>query len=125
MATTAVKTPGQALAARLRYYLSIGPRTRRYRKGDDLHRAMIEALNYAATQPGYHTEATQDALAPGFPAALSWEKHILGCRASSSVVAAVNAMSPWRFAGLLGRMVDAGVSCTGDGERFFREMRDQ
>ena len=31
-------------------------------------------------------------------------------------------MSAWNFAALLGQMVDAGVTCTGDGERFFADM---
>jgi len=31
-------------------------------------------------------------------------------------------MSAWQFAALLGEMVDAGVTCTGDGERFFADM---
>jgi hypothetical protein len=31
-------------------------------------------------------------------------------------------MTAWQFADMLGRMVDAGVTCTGDGERFFAQM---
>jgi hypothetical protein len=31
-------------------------------------------------------------------------------------------MTAYRFAALLGQMVDAGVECTGDGERFFSTM---
>ena len=120
-------TPGQALAAALRRYFSVGPRTRRYRTRDgyrrDLHREMVEALMYAAQYPGYYSEATQTALRPGFGAALSYDKHVNGYRIDGTVRQRISDMTPWHFAALLGEMVDAGVTCTGDGERFFAQMR--
>jgi hypothetical protein len=119
---TATKTAGQELTATLRRYFSVGPRTRRYRKGTDLHREMIEALYLAAQYPGYYCQATQDAFHAGFGAALSYSKHVSGYRISGTLAAQIQTMSPWNFAAMLGQMVDAGVENTGTGERFFSEM---
>lgn len=119
-------TPGQELAAALRRYFSLGTRTRRYRRDRDgrrdLHTAMVEALMYAAQYPGYYVPATEAALRPGFGAALAYEKHVRGFRISGTLAQAINGLSAWRFAGLLGDMVDAGVTCTGDGERYFSDL---
>ena len=123
------QTAGQALAATLRRYFSVGPRTRRYRLDRyglmrDLHADMIEGImNAAQYGPGFYAEATQDALRPGFGTALAYEKHVRGYRISGTLAYEINSMSPWHFAALLGEMVDAGVTCAGDGERFFAQMR--
>ena len=113
-------TTGQQLTATLRRYMSIGPRTRRYRNSEDLHNRMTEYIEYAATMPGYFTETTQTALAAGWGAARSYDKHVSGYRISATKIAAINALSPYRFAALLGQMTDAGVETTGQGEEFFR-----
>jgi hypothetical protein len=115
-------TPGQELAAALRRFFSAGTRTRRYRGGRDLHAEMAEAVMYAAQYPGYYTSGTQGALKAGFGAALAYEKHIRGYRVPGALAAEIGAMTAWQFAGLLGRMTDAGVTNTGEGERFFAEM---
>lgn len=119
-------TAGQELAATLRRYFSIGTRTRRYRTDkwgrSDLHREMCEAVMYAAQVPGYYSEATEAAFRPGFSAALSYGKHVMGYRIDGTLAHHINSMSAWRFSSLLGEMVDAGVTCTGDGETFFAEM---
>jgi hypothetical protein len=119
-------TAGQQLTATLRRYFSIGTRTRRYRADSegrwDLHRKMVEALMYAAQYPGYYCEGTQEALRPGFGSALAYEKHVGGYRIDGTLAAEINSMTAWQFSALLGRMVDAGVTCTGDGERFFADM---
>ena len=124
MAST--KTPGQQLAATLRRYFSIGTRTRRYRTGSDgrrdMHGAMAQALIDAAQYPGYFSEATETALRPGFATALAYEKHVIGCRIDGTLAFHIKSLSAWQFAALLGQMVDAGVTCTGDGERFFAQM---
>jgi hypothetical protein len=116
------QTAGQELTAALRRYFSVGPRTRRYRKGADLHRDMIEAICLASQYPGYFVQRTQDALHAGFGAAFSYDKHVRGYRISGSLHRQISEMSPWHFTALLGRMVDAGVQTTGDGERFFAAM---
>lgn len=115
-------TAGKELAATLRRYFAVGPRTRRYRRGDDLHHRMAEAIMLAAQYPGYYTERTQSALHAGFGAALAYEKHVEGCRISGTLAQRINGMPPWKFAALLGQMVDAGVENTGTGERFFSDM---
>ena len=122
-----MSTSGQTLTATLRRYFSLGARSRRYRKDRygcrlDLHAEMVEALCNAAQYPGFYAPATQEALHAGFGAALAYGKHISGYRVSGTLIAAINAMSPWQFAALLGQMVDAGVTCTGEGERFFLQM---
>ena len=113
---------GQELTATLRRYFSVRPRTRRYRNSDDLHADMVEALRYAGWYPGYFTERTQAALHAGFGAALAYDKHVGGYRIDGTLRARISAMSPWHFAAMLGGMVDAGVTCTGDGELFFAAM---
>lgn len=127
MAGTTTTTAGAELTATLRRYFSVGARSRRYRDDGygmrhDLHAEMVEALMLAAQYPGYYGEATQSALQPGFAAALAYQKHVDGYRIDGSLRFAIMELSPWRFAALLGDMVDAGVTCTGDGERFFAHM---
>jgi hypothetical protein len=121
------RTPGQELAAALRYYLSVGTRTRRHRRDGyghtaDLHSRMIDAITEAAQLPGAHSERVERALRPGYGAALAYEKHVKGYRVPGTLAQRINAMTPWQFAALLGQMVDAGVENTGQGERFFYEM---
>ena len=118
-------TPGQELTAELRRYFTVGTRTRRYRKDGylfDLHVEMVEAVKIAATQRGYYTERTEKPLRLGFGAALAYDKHVGGDRVPRTVAQQVHARTAWQFAGLLGQMVDAGVTNTGEGERFFAEM---
>jgi hypothetical protein len=124
---TTTPSAGQALTAELRRYFSVGTRTRRARRdrnGDrqDLPRDMLEALHYAAQYPGYYTPATEAAFRPGFGAALAYDKHVNGYRIDGALRWRITEMSPWRLAELFGQMVDAGVTCTGDGERFFADM---
>ena len=120
-------TAGAELAAALRRYFSVGTRTRRYRTDEhgyraDLHAEMIEAITNAVTLPGYFSEGLTAALRPGWAPALAYGKHVNGYRIDGTLRFEITSMSAWQFAGLLGEMADAGVTCTGDGERFFAEM---
>lgn len=115
-------TTGSQVAAELRRYLSIGTTTRRWRNGDDLLVRMVETIEQVAFQPGYHTERTETALHPAAGAAMAYRKHIDGYRVDGTTIAYIKGLSPWRFAGFIGEMVDAGVTNTGDGERFFRTV---
>jgi hypothetical protein len=117
------ETAGTALAAELRRYFSIGPRTRRYRDRRDLHAAMIEAIEIAAAYPGYYHQPLQDALHNASAVAYSYRKHVEGYRISGVKIAAIQAMSPWRFAAFIGQMVDAGVENVGQGERFLNSWQ--
>lgn len=120
-------TPGQELTAELRRYFSLGTRTRRYRMRDgyrqDLHADMVEAITNAVQYPGYFSEAATAKLRPGWGAALSYGKHVGGYRIDGTLRYRIGSMTAWQFSALLGDMADAGVSCTGDGERYFAEMR--
>lgn len=113
-------TTGQTLATTLRHYFSVSPTTSRNRKQADLHQDMVEAIIHAATLPGYFSPNTETALRVGFGAALSYDKHIRGFRVSGTTIYQISRLSPWQFAALLGRAVDAGVTNTGEGEQFFR-----
>lgn len=109
-------------AAALRRYFSLSPRTRRYRDGEDLFGRMLEAIQIAATQSGYYTETTEKALRPAYGAVLAYEKHVNGYRIDGTVRASIQSLTPWQFAGFIDQMVAAGVTNTGEGERFFRGM---
>ena len=124
---TATTTAGQELTATLRRYFSVGTTSRRHRKDRygyrrDLHAQMIEAIMNAAQFPGYYCEGTQNALSPAFGVALAYDKHVSGYRINGALAYQINSMSPWKFAALLGQMLDANVQTTGDGERFFSDM---
>lgn len=125
------KTAGQQLADTLRAMFRVGPRTRRYRGRDarrlDLHAEMVIAIETAVTLPGCYTAATDAALHAGWGTACSYRKHVGGYRIDGVLARHINELSPWQFAAMLGRMVDAGVTNTGEGEMFFdaltREVR--
>lgn len=113
------KTAGQQLAATLRRIKNVGPRTRSYRDGIDVKAEMIESIRNEWMYPGYYQGATADALRTGFPALLSWDKHVEGYRIDGELRYQITLLTPYQFAGFLGQMIDAGVANVGDGERFF------
>ncbi len=123
---TITDTAGQVLAATLRKNFRIGTRTRRYGTvfghRADLHAAMIEAVENAVQFPGYYSPEKTDILRAAWGAAMSYRKHYDGYRMNSVVRRRISEMSAYQFAALLGRMVDAGVTNTGSGERFFAAM---
>jgi hypothetical protein len=126
MNTTAdTTTAGQALTAELRWYFRIGPRTRQYRdsKYTRLADRMVEAIAEAATLPGCYSPRTAEPLSKGYAVAIGYSKHVKGYRINPTKIAAITAMSPWRFAGFLGEMVDAGITNTGEAERFYSEWQ--
>lgn len=118
-------TKGQRLTAELRRYFSVGPRTRRYRNSADLHRDMIDMLTNNAHYPGYYSPAITEILNGTFGVALAYGKHVGGYRIDGLLRAHIAAMTPWQFAALLGQMVDASVTNTGEGELFFQNMARQ
>jgi hypothetical protein len=125
-ATVTCKTAGQILADALRRMFRIGTRTGRYGKvfghRADLHIEMIEQIENAVTLPGYHNAERTEILRAAWGAALSYHKHYDGHRMDSVLRWRISEMSAYQFAALLGRMVDAGVTTTGDGELFFAAM---
>lgn len=121
--STATQTAGQILAAALRQNFRIGTRTGRYGKVfGDLHTSMIEAIENAVQLPGYYGPEKTDAFSAAWGAAMSYRKHVNGYRIDGQLAFHINGLSAYRFAALLGRMVDAGVSNAGEGEAFFSAM---
>lgn len=122
-------TAGQTFARDMRKNLGIGTRTRRFNSkkigGQDMHRTILEAIANATYEPGYYSEQRQAIFRTAFAAYGSYEKHIAGYRASAELVSHINAMSPWQFCNLLGEIIDAGISNVGEGETFFRQMRER
>lgn len=123
------KTAGQILAATLRQNFRIGTRTGRYGKlfghRTDLHNEMVEAIENAVQLPGYYSPEKTEILRAAWGAAMSYRKHVSGHRIDGLLARHINGLSAYQFAGLLGRMVDAGVATTGDGELFFAAMARQ
>lgn len=126
--TTATRTDtaGAVLAATLRKSFRIGTRTGRFGKvfghRADLHLAMIEAIECATWYPGYYDPERTEILGRGYGATMAYRKHVQGHRIDAVLAFRISTMSAYQFAALLGRMVDAGVATTGDGERFFAAM---
>lgn len=120
--TTTTKTQGQELTDTLRRYFSVGTRTRRYRKGLNLNEAMLEAIQVATTYAGYYTGDTNRAFQSAWMVYVAYSKHVGGYRIDGTLRRRITEMTPYQFAALLGRMVDAGVTNCGEGERFFAEM---
>ncbi|MGZ0231095.1 hypothetical protein [Streptomyces sp. CPS1] len=118
-------TKGQKFAKVMRSNLGIGARTRRFRKGVDLHAEILDCIRNATYYPGYYAGERAELFQAAFGAQVSYTKHIAGYRADAAVVAHVNALSPWQFCTLLGEMVDAEISNVGEGERFFAQLRTE
>lgn len=114
---------GQKFAKEMRYFLAIGTRTPRYRKGIDLHAEIADWVRIAAMEPGTLYSSQQDSFLPAFDPACSWYKHIKAARASYLVIEHVNAMSPYQFCAMLGQMIDARVHTTSQGAQYFDQMR--
>ncbi len=120
------RSAGRLVADELRATFRIGTRTRRYGTifghRADLHHAMIEAIETAAWYPGYYDERRTEIYARAYGTAMSYRKHVQGHRIDGVLAMRIHALSAYRFAALLGEMVDADVTTTGDGERFFARM---
>lgn len=118
-------TSGQIFAREMRSYLHIGPRTRRFASKkwtEDGHRDVLNLIAEANNTPGMRNADREAIFQTGFAALCSYEKHIAGYRAAATLVAHINSMTPHQFVGLIGDMIDAGISNAGEGERFFAEM---
>jgi hypothetical protein len=126
MTTQTSKTAGQTLTAELMKNFGAGTRTRRYGKvfgrRVDLHKEMIEAITNAVQLPGFYGPERTEVYRLAWGAALSYGKHVEGCRIDGMLAKHINSLSAYQFAKLLGQMVDAGVGNVGEGERFFAEM---
>lgn len=115
-------TKGQRFAKDMRKNLGIGTRTPLRRLGLNLRQSILEAVQNATYTTGYYLPAREELFREAAAAMRSYEAHIAGYRVNGDLVAHINALSPWQFCNLLGQMIDAGVTNTGQGEQFFREM---
>lgn len=116
-------TAGAEFAKTIRKSLHIGPRTRTYRDGLNLKTEILEAIANANNYPGYYSEAKTAVYRSAYMALINYSKHVKGGRVDPMVSYEIQMMSPWQFAGLFADMIDAGVSNTGEGEDYFRRMR--
>ncbi|MEY9839438.1 hypothetical protein [Streptacidiphilus sp. EB103A] len=118
-------TRGQNFAREMRSYLRIGTRSRRFQTGRwilDGHRDVLTLIAEAHTRSGSTERRREDLFRSAFAAMCAWHKHIDGYRAHPALVLRINSMTPHQFCGLLGEMIDAGVSNNWEGEEFFAAM---
>lgn len=118
-------TKGQQFAKDMRKNLGIGTRTRRHRKGVDLHAEILECIRNATYYPGCYTERREAIFRTAFGALLSYDKHIAGYRVDGKVISHISNLSPYQFCNLLGRMIDAEITNVGEGEQFFSQLRTE
>lgn len=123
--TTEGKTmsTGTEFAKMVRKNFGISARTRTYRNGMNMKTEILEAIANSNNYPGYYNESKTALFRPAYAALVSYSKHVGGGRVDPMVAYEIEMMSPWQFAGLIGDMIDAGVTNTGEGEEFFRTMR--
>jgi len=114
---------GTEFAKMVRKNFGMSAQTRTYRGGMNLKNEILEAVANSNNYPGYYSEAKTELFRPAFPVMLAYAKHVQGGRVDPMVAYEIEMMSPWRFAGLLGEMIDAGVTNAYEGETFFRNMR--
>ena len=114
---------GAEFAKMVRKYFHIGAKTRTYRGGRNMKDEILEAIATSNNYPGYYNEDQTKLFSAAYPILSAYLKHAKGGRVDPMVAYELEMMSPWQWAGMLGDMIDAGVSNTGEGEEFFRKMR--
>lgn len=121
--TTPTLTAGQTFARDMRKNLGIGTRTRTNRRGRNLAEVILECVDNASQVDGYYTERRQEIFRTATAAVRSYDTHIVSPRFDGNFIADIKALTPWQLCNLLGDMVDAGVTNTGQGEQYFRQLR--
>jgi hypothetical protein len=116
---------GTEFAKMIRKNFGIGTTTRTYRRGLNLKNEMLEAIATSNNYPGYYNEAKTALFRAAYPVFNSYLKHVKGHRIDGMTAFRIEQMSPWQFAGLLGEMIDAGITNNFEGELFFQNMRKQ
>lgn len=116
-------TKGQQFTQTMRHFLSIGTRTRRDRKGLDLHHEIAEWIVTAAMQRGTLHADQEATFIPAYDAACAWIKEIKNGRGPWTVIEHINNLTPWQFCKLLGDMIDDGVTTSSAGTQYFARMR--
>ena len=120
-------TAGQDFTAELRTMLSIGPRTRWYRRnrfGDQLTReAVIGRVFTSLNYRGYDDERRTAIFAAAHSALCAWNKHVEGFRIDPTLRREITEQSPWNWTAYLGSMIDTGYTNSFEFELWFREQR--
>lgn len=116
-------TTGEQFAATIRRSMHIGPRTRSRRDGVDIKRDVLESIRNAIQYDGYYSEERTALSRAAIGVLHSYDKHVDGYRIDGTLRFKITTMTPWEFVGLLGEMIDAGVTNVGEGERYFAQMR--
>lgn len=96
-------------------------RTRDHRDGESLKAVMIEDIFNSNRYPGYFTPERSALYSAAIGVAIAYDKHVNGYRIDGVLRFHIDSMSPWRFAGFLGEMIDAGITNCGEGEIFFQQ----
>ena len=123
MTATATKTAGQTFTASMVKNLGIGTRTR---LRQNLREDILEAVQRAATIPGYYSEQRTAVFSAAYPAVNGYHANSGGSRVDSIVGWYMReGLSAYQFVKMLGRMVDAGVTNAYQAEQFFRSLRDE
>lgn len=120
---TAPKTAGQIFTASMIRNLGIGTRTRNRRA---LREDILQAVQNAATVPGYYSPERTAALRPAYPAVNGYHANSGGSRVDAIVGWYLReGVSAYQFVKILGRMIDAEVTNTYEAEQFFRGLREE
>lgn len=116
-------TAGIEFTKMVRKNFGISARTRTYRAGINMKNEILEAIANSNNYPGYYSEAKTELFRAAYPILNAYAKHVQGGRVDPLVAYEIELMSPYKFAGFLGEMIDAGVTNNFEGEEFFRNMR--
>lgn len=108
---------GQTFTKTIRKNMSIGPRTKRFRNGENMHIEIVRRVRDAACYPS--GTATDEAIRVGYTAVNAYMKHIEGYRLDPVLCSNIRNMSPWAFTAFLGELVDSGVSNMAEAEIYF------
>lgn len=118
------KTAGQTFTASMLKNLGIGTRTHARRNGLSLREDILEAVQHAATIPGYYSEKRTAEFRVAYPAVNGYHANSGGNRVDAIVGWYLReGLSVYQFVKMLGRMVDAGVTNSYQAEQFFNGLR--
>jgi hypothetical protein len=114
---------GTEFAKMVRKNFGIGATTRTYRRGLNMKNEILEAIANSNSYPGYYSEVKSELFRAAYPILNAYSKHVSGGRVDPMVAYEIEMMSPFKFAGFLGEMIDAGITNNFEGEIFFQNMR--
>ncbi|MFB4265351.1 hypothetical protein [Nonomuraea sp. GTA35] len=131
--TATSKTLGQQLADELRRQFRIGTRTRwSTMRGfgrlspEDGREIVLAGIDTCIEDPDCLPADVRELYRLAWRGPVcSWRHHVETGRADLSQTLYLRDLSPWQFIKVLGDMLDANVTNTGEGERWLEARRDQ